>query len=268
MISLVSNEVEYATAADVRLVPSETGLPYEIIVQTDLTGPVWTLQLREPVGVVDLTSWNDAMDPFAPDLSAVPVERRGLKILERTDTRWSWKEAELSDLQEITFDCVTSLAEELEPLVDPALLTAPLSGDDPWEALERMTGLIDFMVREGLSLPAETLEAAGPPADARVWPAGLGIDVSNALSSLSSLAFESGDTKTPLPASVSVEPRRTRRPTDDPLSELLRSLASSNRRSRRILSSEALWQAGELPQEVLARLGKRGLLRLTPIPVS
>ena len=55
-VCLVSNEIEFAGAADLILKPAETGLPYDAIAETDMAGPMWTFQLRDPVGSVDIAT--------------------------------------------------------------------------------------------------------------------------------------------------------------------------------------------------------------------
>src|SRR5262245_34060092 len=44
-VALVTNEVDLATSADRVLRPDSTGLPYAVMVEPDVVGPVWGRQL-------------------------------------------------------------------------------------------------------------------------------------------------------------------------------------------------------------------------------
>jgi hypothetical protein len=52
-VALVSDHTRMAGGTDVVLAPERTGLPHEVMIETDVIGPVWFLQLSEPLGAVD-----------------------------------------------------------------------------------------------------------------------------------------------------------------------------------------------------------------------
>lgn len=64
---LAMPETEFATSVDAVLAPESTGLGYEIAVLTRFHGAVWTVQVRQRVGAIEIPvleeleklSWND-----------------------------------------------------------------------------------------------------------------------------------------------------------------------------------------------------------------
>lgn len=88
---LLTNEVDLATATDVLLESSLSGLPYRLLVQRDLTGPVDACDLAAIASIS--TSAVDAL---------LAAEGVGLPCLSRRDGRWRWKESELADLHAIS----------------------------------------------------------------------------------------------------------------------------------------------------------------------
>lgn len=93
---LVSVETEYATDQDLLLGVQDTGLPYEVIAETDIVGPVALSAIGPRLGRIDsadlLCSLSDAV--LGLGISADLSGRLGLAITQITDPRRIWKAAE------------------------------------------------------------------------------------------------------------------------------------------------------------------------------
>lgn len=92
-----SNEIEVGGSRDRVAASNVSGLPYELILETGVTGPVFTAQLSAPLGCL-----------------RVPVESlplAGVPVRSRQDGRWRWKERELDDLYRLAGDCLNQLLE-------------------------------------------------------------------------------------------------------------------------------------------------------------
>lgn len=118
-VAMVSNDVELATEADVRLAREETGLRYDVLVQSNVVAPVFTIQLGPPIGRLP----NDVADVLllgghVPDLSNLPLARIGLPLVRHTDQRWAWKRHELRLLLDLARECI---AAELEAPAEATL---------------------------------------------------------------------------------------------------------------------------------------------------
>ena len=93
-VDLLTNEIDLATATDVLLETSVSGLPYRLLVETDMMGPVSVSRLE-----------------YLAAITAADVDRlldedgSGLPLLSRRDSRWAWKESELGDLSRLLIAC-------------------------------------------------------------------------------------------------------------------------------------------------------------------
>lgn len=124
-VALVTNEFDLATDQDVRFVKAEARLPYDLLVETDVNGPVRPDRLGDRVGQLEgaLLEWvsEAALEGrFHPELDG----RRGLPIrdLDRSRGAWKVREGELLDRN------LVSAAEADVPLfVDPAIFASGTS---------------------------------------------------------------------------------------------------------------------------------------------
>ncbi|WP_412903433.1 hypothetical protein [Aeromicrobium sp. 179-A 4D2 NHS] len=102
-VTLLSPDVEFATPADLLLPRAGSLRPYDLLVESDIFGYVWTDQLDRRLGAVD--------DGLMNDLTAVRLDEStsrgpaGPPLLNRDDPRWAFKEAELARLRVLTSDC-------------------------------------------------------------------------------------------------------------------------------------------------------------------
>ena len=139
-VFLVHSAPELATDHDVVLPAALTSAPYDAVVQTDLRGVVWTLQLGKRVGHLIEIETIRAADKY-PELEgpAAPGDRppgvfSGFPLAGPIDRRWAFKESEGSALRALAGDCTEALLdEEFAWEVDPGLLQPELFelADDP-----------------------------------------------------------------------------------------------------------------------------------------
>ena len=180
-VVLTTNELELATSSDLVVVPEETGLPYPVLVETDIVSEAWAVQLSTKVGRLSVdTAQRDAL--LRGDMEQLDAGRRGLPILDRSDSRWAWKESEVRSLQALAAPCVahlldTALDDVLIP--DPALDSHVALG---WDGLKTITRVIDLIDdwHASVERAGGLFETADLDGLAEL-PAGLGHDASVAL---------------------------------------------------------------------------------------
>ncbi|MEX0663324.1 MAG: hypothetical protein WD598_00980 [Acidimicrobiia bacterium] len=132
-ILFVHTASELACEVDGIVSPESSAAPYDIVVQTDLRGVVWTWQLGRAIGSLS-NQMLDELDratrvgatevgTYSPE-STVPV---GPRLAGMTDPRWSFKETEGALLREITKDCTEALLDDGPSwVVNPGLLRPEL----------------------------------------------------------------------------------------------------------------------------------------------
>jgi len=126
VICLLSNEVDMMSDFDVLLTREETGLPFDVVAELDLTVPVYLIQASSLFGrfrSADLL--RQLQTASAGDIESVGPGLRGQPIRGQTDPRWEYKEKELAALQELSHECTHSVVEgktEVRTVIDPALL--------------------------------------------------------------------------------------------------------------------------------------------------
>ncbi|MGH7157232.1 MAG: hypothetical protein ACREGG_03945 [Candidatus Saccharimonadales bacterium] len=106
-MTLVSEDIDYATHRDVLIERNESGLTFPVIVETDICVPVFNHQLDEPVG--KLTEELSALLQPRPDLDRLEPQRHGILLSGPADSRWQWKERELANANALSGPCYTEL---------------------------------------------------------------------------------------------------------------------------------------------------------------
>jgi hypothetical protein len=120
-VLLVHAAPELATDRDVVLPSNVTSAPYDVVVQTDLRGAVWTIQLGRRVGhsaepalaaVKAATSSLGAGEiPMSPDARMAALHA-GIPLAGPLDRRWSFKESEGAALRALAADCTEALLDQ------------------------------------------------------------------------------------------------------------------------------------------------------------
>ncbi len=115
-VLLVGARPEYVTDCDLTLEPSETGLPYRVVVYCDLQSPVWTIQLteRDTGRWAYLGSVSEQILDLIPSVSKGaapgPAGRKvGMPINGTDDPRRAWKLEELMELHRLASGCTGAI---------------------------------------------------------------------------------------------------------------------------------------------------------------
>ena len=133
-VLLVHSAVEMACDIDLVVPRAVFAAPYDVVVETDLRGVVWTLQLGPAIGQLD----DDIVDTLgdntaSADRGASPGMHRGLQMAGPADPRWAFKREEGAALRALSRDCTDALLDEGAWLINPGLLRPDLLdlADDP-----------------------------------------------------------------------------------------------------------------------------------------
>ena len=133
-VLLAHTAAEMACDVDAIVPIAGSGAPYAVVIETDLRGAVWTLQLSPAVGHLDETVIT-ALAPGGEDSTAGPSigVSRGVRLAGPVDPRWGFKAGEGAAFRSLTGDCTDALLDEGEWLVAPELLRPDLLdlADDP-----------------------------------------------------------------------------------------------------------------------------------------
>lgn len=166
-VLLVHATPELATDRDIILPSEVTSAPYDAVVQTDLRGAVWTLQIGGRVGRLSELALAAAKatdnSPMAGDFLAalstqMPELPTGIPLAGPLDRRWSFKESEGAALRALATDCTETLLDQgIVWEVNPGLLKLELLdlADDP-ELL--LIELMHWAQTRSLSLTDDDLE--------------------------------------------------------------------------------------------------------------
>jgi hypothetical protein len=133
-IALVHPYLELATSMDGVVPGVLAGTPYDIVVQTDLRGVVWTpVQVSQLVGKLSAESLeviSDLVETGQP--GSTTGIRIGFPLAGANDRRWSFKAAEGEALDLLTYDCSGEVIDGHSPWrIDRELLIPELLASSP-----------------------------------------------------------------------------------------------------------------------------------------
>lgn len=108
-VALVHSSVELATSRDLVVPAGVASVAYDLVIETDLIGVVWTADLGQRVGhvpraVVHVCVTGDLADD-------IPQVYFGHALAGSLDIRWRFKEAEGDELEMLSADCTATLIE-------------------------------------------------------------------------------------------------------------------------------------------------------------
>jgi hypothetical protein len=187
-ILLLHTAAEMACDVDVVVPRGVSGAPYDVVVQTDLRGVVWTLQLGPLVARLDhhvLSALGSDVNELASDHPSTFY--RGLPLAGPSDPRWAFKRHEGVDLRRLTRDSTEALLDEGNWIVDSGLLRPGLLdlAEDPAALVFE---LVHWVRTRSLELgPAEVetlLEMGALDTDAWAAVGDLGLDIWTAIQGL------------------------------------------------------------------------------------
>ncbi len=130
LMALVTADIESAIQADLICMGDETGLPYDVIVRTDLIGPVLLHQCGPALGRIADPTGDLIQTVIREGVSSLPAARVGLALRSSDDPRLALKERD-----RVLFEHMT-VAGRREVLVPELAIGALSLGDDPVRIVE------------------------------------------------------------------------------------------------------------------------------------
>lgn len=155
--ALVGNETDLATGADLLAPAAATGLPFDLIVQSDVTGTLWWSQVERCVGRLDRRLTELVGDAVSNGAARVPRRARGMPVVAAHDPRRELKTVEIAAMRALSAECETAAGRDARPVplvVDPALVEIS-STDDAASYVGRLAAIAAELANADLPvLPA------------------------------------------------------------------------------------------------------------------
>ncbi len=179
-VMLTHTDLEIRTSHDVLVAGSETGLPFDLAMETDLVGPV---ALGSIVGAAVGRVAADLLDLLrdAVDLGDMPealAGRCGMPLRGEDDARWAWKVAEGETLDRVLATHAPAIVVAVGPVqqLAAALRSLGVARDFADDVRDATEALLTY-ARSSECLPAHVLPMIAAPQVARA----LGRDVLRAI---------------------------------------------------------------------------------------
>jgi hypothetical protein len=260
-VALLTNELDMATDADV-VVPSEaTGCPFSLLAETDVVGPVWWAQLRQPVGHVSPEMMEILTDEAAVGPESSAYAAKGLPVLGPSDPRWDFKQSEASDLNALSADrgrdLLAEVSESSAPDLDPALLERAVTSPSP----ERL--LLSLMGHDGRPLFRDLPPAVVACVQRDIGtlePRALGFDAQQLVEAMLAQALVGSIRMDPEDLKVTWSSTRTDEVRSGALQCLVADRVGRGERSIRLLTTHDAWSDPDEPS-VVGRVSE-GLVQL------
>jgi hypothetical protein len=221
-VVLLSPETDLWTDTDILLKGEETGLAFDLLLQTELVGPLFWSQLGHPVGRLDAKLLDElihALEQHPDNLAG----RRGLPIRDQADLRWAHKQSEAETLGRLVRSCGTELVDPVAPEIHPDVFADAVEHAD-----ERVCRALLGDVDEPLApLPVDLLP--GPPAEAS-----MDRDVENLVVSFQEASLAHEDDGPPDRRACAAGVVRWSRPAPPRLSDLVGMRAAQGRKLVRV----------------------------------
>ena len=183
-VLLASNALDQATDLDLVVQSAESGAQYDLMIQTELYGPVFVEQLDRLVGRCGSAATEAIRSALPTDGDSLHGWSAGIPLGGPDDPRRRFKEDELLELREIVATCRRWLLGEAGEVVSihPEELFPPPPGSSLDEVLDRLTRVLDLLDRfeeAGRHLPWELLAMldASARSEIRRWRTEYGSDV-------------------------------------------------------------------------------------------
>lgn len=256
--ALTSNEVELATGADVLATTAATGLPFDLVVESDVIGTLCWTQVARPVGRLDRSTMESVCTALSSGQLTGDLQVPAVTVLSSDDARYAIKAEERERMRWLS---AIDRPRSVPLVVDPILLRRPV-GDGGESFQARLAA-----VAAEVATTADTLIPAAAVArlvDAWRRGAAVPVDVWRGLQPC--LERTLVDAKPQLAAAVVFEPGRQPAPrwSERALSEACARQVDRGTTLIRLLTTRTAWQSpGETPcQPAIARLAGGGELRI------
>jgi len=130
--ALVSHEVDLAGGADVLIPAVDTGLPFDLMVESDVTGTLWWFQVERMIGRLDERLTELVRTAVRAGATALPRRVRGVPVVDADDPRRELRSREGERMASLGADCeatVVTGGATIPLVVDPALVAAREADD-------------------------------------------------------------------------------------------------------------------------------------------
>jgi len=159
-VAIVSSELDFAGEGDYRA-SSSSEMPGGFLVETDVAGSVWELQLGAVFASVPPALAGALLrvsEGAGPGEAGLDHWRFGLPVRDRHDPRWDWKREELRTLNVLAHECMEWLVDdgELPTFVDPEALARGL--DEESQSDEARIDMIEAVASGKERVPLDMLE--------------------------------------------------------------------------------------------------------------
>ena len=144
-IMFVHPYTELATGTDLVVPTERSSVAYQVVVETDVRGVIWSTQLGPLIGVLERTALEAVGAVALGEHPAQPDLVSGLPLRGRFDRRWDFKAAEGSALRILAAECTASLLGGQDPLqLDVGVLAPALLATcgDPESAMLKLMDII------------------------------------------------------------------------------------------------------------------------------
>jgi hypothetical protein len=246
---LIGQAVDAAGDKDVRLDPEDTDVSFPVLVEADVVGPLFMVQLGPTLGALSDSLLDELRAAVYGTWDPSLLRRRGLPIMSRAEARWRLKEDEIDAMQSLASHCLAHhLARETDVnavsvIVDPALLEPE---EDATPAI-RLLKAVSLAERERLRIdtPAEPLREGDRLRD---WITSLGPDEWRALEPLWQGSLHASAPRRAADVHEADWSSHWPGPRADLLAQRVAAEARGGRRAFRVLTSAHYW--GDRAQQI------------------
>jgi hypothetical protein len=183
-VCLIGDAPEASGNRDIRLDPEETSATFPLLVQTDVVGPLFMVQLGPRVGHVEAPLLASLRSAVYGEIPADLAGRYGMPIVGSRDARWQLKDAEVSAMHGLAHDCMQHLLNldrtegAVSVVLDPAFITA-----DVQPSTRSMLRVVTIAARKGFTLDVP-LPSPNETARLEEWMGSLDSDEVRAMEAL------------------------------------------------------------------------------------
>lgn len=258
---LIAEAVEVATDKDLRLEPSDTDLPFPVLVESDVVGPLFMVQLGPLLGQIDASLLDDLKAAVYGEWISTLGDRRGMPIIARDDARWRLKEDEITAMHALAHECMEHLmmADGEQGTTDVVLDPALLSSEPPVSTLLKLLAVVD-KEHIRLDVPTEGLaRMTGLPE----WTASLSPDEARALEPVWQGCLRA-EPQTDRGERLARWTSGWSAPTDETLARHLARRASDGTRAFRVLTSRSHWPGSTRGGVVALEIEGMGRIQVKP----
>jgi len=122
-VMLCHDDLPLVSIVDAIIKSSESGLSYDLVVETDLYSAIWKIQVKKTIGKISPALVGKIMAHAADPDALVDGIQSGYVIRGVIDPRWKFKEIEGKQFRSLCADCVSTLLTDRSVTVDLGIFT-------------------------------------------------------------------------------------------------------------------------------------------------